>query len=220
MNRFPTNNRYMKRSGYSHARFPLVLSISEPSYGCSFHSLALCKPKVHQHSLVTFYLMSSFCRIAIENHRIHTSPAFTTNFSTQLHAQIFKMTTHYETLGLDHQATIEDIKKAYLSLQIKHQSDKTASLPEHVQKEYARISLQGSLAYEVLSDAKNCASHDVILPSPSKSDISATIQTLIMNQEQSARPAEHHAGPFPTVPRSQSPCRPLLSPGINVNKAG
>jgi curved DNA-binding protein CbpA len=78
------------------------------------------------------------------------------------------ISTHYDTLGVQRDATAEEIKKSYRSLQIRYHPDKTGSLPEQARKEGARISQAANVAYETLSDAELRAGYDATLPPPFK----------------------------------------------------
>lgn len=57
------------------------------------------------------------------------------------------MTTHYETLGLEHNATAEQIKLAYRQLSKKHHPDRNGG-----SKESEKLFLEVQEAYKVLKD--------------------------------------------------------------------
>ena len=58
------------------------------------------------------------------------------------------MTNHYETLGVDRKATLEEIKKAYKSLAKKWHPDRNNGLETDTFKKINE-------AYDILSDEKN-----------------------------------------------------------------
>ncbi len=65
------------------------------------------------------------------------------------------MTDHYKTLGLDRNATADDIKKAYRKLAVKYHPDKTGNDPD-LESRFKEV----NEAYEVLSDTEKKAKYD------------------------------------------------------------
>lgn len=78
------------------------------------------------------------------------------------------MPSHYDTLGIQQQASLDVIKKPYRALQLQYHPDKIGNLLEEKREEGARISQQGNIAYETLSDAELRAAYDSTLPPPPK----------------------------------------------------
>ncbi|KAF2848391.1 heat shock protein DnaJ, partial [Plenodomus tracheiphilus IPT5] len=62
------------------------------------------------------------------------------------------MASHYDTLGVQRSASVDEIRKAFRSLQLKYHPDKTNHLSRDVQNESEALSKQLNVAYETLSD--------------------------------------------------------------------
>lgn len=66
------------------------------------------------------------------------------------------MKCHYETLGVEQDATDDDLKKAYRKLALKWHPDKNPDNTEESKKQFQLI----QAAYEVLSDPQERAWYD------------------------------------------------------------
>jgi curved DNA-binding protein CbpA len=70
------------------------------------------------------------------------------------------MLTHYTTLQVEQDASLECIKKAYRKIQLENHPDKTKSLPEAQRFDCENVSKAANVAYEILSDPAQRSMYD------------------------------------------------------------
>ncbi|KAF2622257.1 DnaJ-domain-containing protein [Macroventuria anomochaeta] len=70
------------------------------------------------------------------------------------------MSTHYEILGVQQDATHADIKKAYRCIMIRHHPDKNLNIPENDKVKNETITKNANRAWEVLGDSQRRREYD------------------------------------------------------------
>jgi DnaJ-class molecular chaperone len=93
------------------------------------------------------------------------------------------VSTHYDVLNVERNATPDQIKKAYRKTQLKNHPDKTRHLSAPLQALGERVSKAANNAYEVLSDPAACQDYELKLRArPTSSHINESEQALQQSQ--------------------------------------